>query len=428
MAESTGGYLRRSIDDLLDAIQPQLPAVAIEGPRAVGKTRTALERAATVHRLDNPIEIELAKSDPKRLLSGDAPILIDEWQRFPEVWDFVRRAVDDGAKPGTFILTGSATPSKAPTHSGAGRIVSFKMRPMTLAERGAKTTVSLSALLAGGQPEIVGSSELVLNDYVDEILGSGFPGIRALAEPARQAQLDSYLDHVVDHDLPNEAGIRVRNPAALRRWLAAYAAAISTTTSLEKIRDAANAGSSDKPTHVTSLGYRDALEKIWLLDAVPAWAPSLNHLRRLASSPKHQLADPALAARALGLEASALLENKIAGPTIPRDGSYLGALFESLATLSVRVFADLASATTGHLRVHTGEREVDLIVARPDGKIVAIEVKLAQVPEEEDVRHLRWLQDRVGDQLLDRVVITTGSSAYRRADGVAVVPLALLGP
>lgn len=428
MDDPSSKYRRRAVDDLLDALQPTLPAIAIEGPRAVGKTTTALQRAATVHRLDDPATLELARSEPSRLISGETPILLDEWQRHPETWDVVRRAVDAGAAPGSFILTGSATPADSPTHTGAGRITTVRMRPMTLTERGLNPTVSLSALLGDPRPAIAGTTPLTLTDYVGEIVSSGFPGMRSLAARALRTQLDAYIARTLEHDIADEAGKTIRNSAALRRWVTAYAAAISSTTSLEKIRKAANPGGGPRPTHVTSLGYRDALAMIWLLDEVPAWSPSFNHLRRIASAPKHQLADPAIAARLLGLGSAALLTNKSDAPALPRDGSYLGALFESLATLSVRVFAESAEAVTGHLRTHAGEQEIDLIVQRNDGKVIAIEVKLTRAIEDRDAHTLHWLGERIGDRLLDKVILTTGPEAYRRTDGVAVVPLALLGP
>lgn len=421
-------YRTRVIDHVLDELQPHLAAIAIEGPKAVGKTRTALERSTTVHRLDDPAQFELARADPARLLRGPAPVLIDEWQRLPEVWDMVRRAVDDGAPAGTFLLTGSAIPAKSPMHSGAGRIASVRMRSMTLAERGFQPSVSLSDLLGGERPPVDGATSFELTDYVNEVLQSGFPALRHLPERALRTQLDAYLSRVVERDIPDEAGKTIRNPTSLRRWMAAYAAAVSTTTTYEKIRDAANPGSAQTPTKVTSQGYRDALARIWLLDEIPAWIPTSNHLRRLGSSPKHQLADPALAARLLGLTSPALLADEIGGPAIPRDGTYLGALFEALATLCVRTSADAAEASTGHLRTAAGEREIDLIVERADSRVVAIEVKLARTVYDDDVRHLHWLGKRIGDRLLDKVILTTGPEAYRRKDGVAVVPLALLGP
>ncbi|MGI8807890.1 MAG: DUF4143 domain-containing protein, partial [Acidimicrobiales bacterium] len=151
------------------------------------------------------------------------------------------------------------------------------------------------------------------------------------------------------------------------------------------------------------------------------------HLHRLVAAPKHHLADPALAARLVGVDAGALLRGE--GPTlIRRDGSFLGALFESLATLSVRVFAQAGEARVSHFRTKGGDREVDLIVARGDQRVVGIEVKLSETVGDQDVRHLVWLREKVGEDLADAVVVTTGRYAYRRPDGIGVVPLALLGP
>ncbi len=300
---------------------------------------------------------------------------------------------------------------------------------MALAERSdEEPTVSLRELLAGGRPQPRGRSQWKLEDYVEEILRGGLPGLRDLSGRPLRLQLDTYLSRIGDRELPAEFGQQVRNPAALRRWMTAYAAASSTTTTFEKIRDAATAGEA-KPARTTVEAYRNALERLWVLDPVPAWSPTRGHIRRLAQPPKHQLADPALAARLLGVDAGALLSGQDAGPPMPRDGTLLGALFESLVTLSVRVYAQAAEGErVSHLRTHSGEHEVDLIVERGDGRIVAIEVKLARVVEEGHLSQLKWLGERIGDDLIDAVAITTGEEAYRRADGIAVVPASLLGP
>lgn len=421
-------YRRRIVDDELDELIGGLPAIAIEGPKGVGKTRTALERAKTVHRLDDPAELAVAEADPARLLGGERPVLIDEWQRLPQVWDLVRRAVDDGAPAGSFLLTGSAFPDPLPTHSGAGRIVSVRMRPLTLNERLQTASVSLSGLLSGARAPVTGTTEVSLTDYTEEILASGLPGLRLLAGRARRRQLEGYVDRIVDRDIPDDAGAVIRNPAALRRWMAAYAAASSTTATFEKIRDAASAGDEHKLSKNAAQAYRDALTRVWALDEVPAWVPSGNRLRELGQAPKHQLADPALAAQLLGVQASTLLAGQSPGPVIARDGTLLGAFFESLATLSVRVYAARNDAKVGHLRTARGRQEVDLVVERPDGGIVAVEVKLSHTVSDRDVRHLVWLEQKLGDRALDRVVITTGPQAYRRRDGIAVIPAALLGP
>ena len=210
--------------------------------------------------------------------------------------------------------------------------------------------------------------------------------------------------------------------------MAAYAAASSTTASFETVRDAASAGQERKPNKTTTRSYRDALTRVWVLDEVSAWIPANNPLRQLGQAPKHQLADPALAAQLLGVQAATLLAGRSAGPEIPRNGTLLGALFESLATQSVRVYAAHSETKVRHLRTARGRQEVDLIVERADGGVLAIEIKLARSVDG-DVRHLNWLRGKLGDRMLDQVIVTTGPDAYRRKqDGIAVVPLALLGP
>ena len=427
MSKHQSSYRPRVVDEELEELAAALPAVAIVGPKGVGKTATARRRATTLHALDDPVQRSVALADPPRLLEAPPPILIDEWQYVPESWDLVRRAVDEGADPGRFLLTGSASPSGVETHSGAGRIVTVRMRPLSLSERGVdRPSVSLRKHLQGSRPSVQGHTETRLEGYVEEILGSGFPGIRHLTGRPLRAQLDGYLDRIIDRDFL-ELGHQVRNPAALRRWMTAYAAASSSTASFETIRDAATGGEGDKPAKTTVQPYRDVLERLWILEPVPAWAPTRNHIRRLSSPPKHQLADPALAARLLGADADALLSAEPRNLSVPRGGSLLGALFESLVTLSVRTYAQASEAQVFHLRTARGEHEVDLIVERGDGRVLAIEVKLARDVTEEDGRHLRWLADRIGDSLLDAMIVTTGQHAYRRPDGIAVVPAALLG-
>lgn len=421
-------YLRRIVDDELDALLPGLAAVSLDGPKGVGKTETATRRARTIFALDDVAQRELLQADPDRLVRASKPVLVDEWQRFPAVWDLIRRGVDRDSSPGQYLLTGSATPAEdAPRHSGAGRIVQVRMRPLSLPERGlCIATVSLRALLSGDRSPVDGDSSLTLPDYVDEILASGFPGIRGLPERARRAQLDGYLARIVDRDFPAQ-GHRARRPASLRAWLTAYAAATATTSSYNTILNAATPGEGDKPAKTTVISYRDVLTQLWLLDPIPGWSPSRSALTRLQQAPKHHLADPALAARLLGATRDSLLAGDHS-PVLPRDGTLLGALFESLVALTIRASAQNAEATTWHLRTGNGDHEVDFILERDDHKVVAIEVKLAGTVSDKDTVHLSWLADRLGPDLLDSVMVTTGQHAYRRTDGIAVVPLALLGP
>lgn len=421
-------YTRRIVDDELDELSQSLAAIALEGAKGVGKTATATQRAETVHALDDPAQREVAAADPARLVRGAPPVLVDEWQYVPESWDVVRRAVDAGAPAGSFLLAGSSASRTPGTHSGAARIVSVRMRPLTLAERGVGTpSVSLATLLTGDRPALGGQTDVRLETYAEEILASGFPGLRGLPGRALRAQLDGYIARVVDRDF-EEMGREVRNPVVLRRWMRAYAVASSTTATWERVRDAATGGQGDKPAKTTTIPYRDVLERLWILDPVPAWLPTRNIAARLSAPPKHQLADPALAARLLGVDAGALLDAMPLDIAVPRAGSLLGALFESLVTLDVRVYTQAAEATVKHLRTVNGDHEVDLIVERGDGRVVAIEVKLTRSVMDDDVRHLHWLATRLGPDLLDAIIVTTGEEAYRRTDGIGVVPAALLGP
>lgn len=426
-AFSGGDYVRRIVDDELDALLPQLSAVLLDGPKGVGKTSTALGRANSIWRLDDPAQLAVLEADPSIVVGDPPPVLIDEWQRLPALWDVVKRAVDGGAAPGAFLLTGSAA-SFGTTHSGAGRIVGTRMRPLTLPERGVDApTVSLADLLAGERPPVDGATRLTLRQYTEEIVRSGLPGMRHLEGRALRAQLDGYIDRILERDVP-EAGHEVRRPATLRAWLTAYAAAVGEAVSYEKIRDAATAGHGNKPAKTTTLPYIDVLTTLRILDPVGGWVPSSNRLSRLTRSPKHHLADPALAVRLLGLDEAGLLEGRAGAVEIPRDGVLLGGLFESLAILTLRVFAQHNEAKVFHLRTYGGEHEVDAIVETGAGGVLAVEVKLAATIDDADVKHLHWLERQIGDRVLDKVVLCTGPRAYRRQDGVAVVPLGLLGP
>jgi len=419
-------YIRRVIDTEIDELFGELPALLLDGAKGVGKTETALQRARTIRRLDDAGQAAIALADPSSAIAGTPPVLLDEWQRVPLIWDAVRRAVDEDRSGARFLLTGSAPFRETSVHSGAGRIASLRMRPMTLPERGVTSpTVSLGSLLTEPDASIEGASGLALLDYVDEILASGFPGLQGLAPRPRRAQLSAYVDHIVERDV-EEAGFRTRRPATLRRWLQAYASATSTITSFEKIRLAA-AGTSDQvPARSTTIPFVEVLTALRILEPLEAWDASGSKLRHLTRSPKHHLVDPALSAQILNLGKESLVTGK--GPDGAPSGSpFLGALFESLATMSIRVFAQAREATVFYLRTASGSHEVDLVVVGPDDHVAAFEIRLGQVIEDEVVRHLKWLQGQMGSRLTNTAVISSGTDAYRRPDGVAVIPLALLG-
>lgn len=414
-------YLPRTIDHELDELLPILPAIAIDGAKGVGKTDTC-SRRGTLFSLDDAAQRARVASDP-RFITTDGTVVIDEWQHLPEVWNAVRHAVDDGATPGRYLMTGSATPAPGgSTHTGAARIASLRMRPLGLHERAlVSPTVSLRTLLSGSHPAIEGVSPLTLEDYAREIVATGFPGIRPfMRSPHAHARLvDSYVARIFDRELP-EAGINVRRPESLRRWLSAYAAACATTARDSEIARAAAAGEANPPSRITISAYREHLTRLWLLDPLDGWSPSRNPFTRLQVAPKHFLADPGLETHLQGLDMDRLLD--------PRFAVAAGHAFESLAVLTVRVLAQACGARVGHLRTGRGDHEVDLMVEDRAGRIVAIEMKLAAHPRPSDTRHLDWLATKVDPRdLVERVVLTTGADAYRLENGTAVVPLALLG-
>lgn len=423
-------YLTRTIERELTDLVSESEVVLIEGAKAVGKTSTAARLCETAFRLTRTDQRNLVANDPSVIFTASPPVLLDEWQRVPETWDVIRDAVDEGLA-GSIVLTGSANPWSAATnasslHSGAGRILTLRMRPLSLAERAScpSPTISLSDLVLGDRPPLTGKGSLTISDYAEEILRSGFPAIAVRSDSSRTKHLSAYSRMAVDREMP-ELGRAVRNPTAVMRWLRAYAAATATTTSFEKIRDAANSGQANRQARSTSIPYRDALERIFLLDPLPGWQPGESSIARVGSGPKHHLVDPALAANLLGATRASLVSGE---SPVAAGGNLFGRLFESLATLCVRVYAEATGASIGHFRTHRGEREIDLIIERPDGRVLAIEVKLGRDAQDEDVKHLQWLESKLGDRLLDSVVITSGAHAYRRKDGVGIIPLELLGP
>jgi uncharacterized protein len=424
LSGSIDTYRPRVVDDELDALFPHLPAILLDGPKGVGKTATAIRRCATVRRLDQEAEARIVRADPTVIAADPTPLLVDEWQRVPGTFDQVRRLVDADSAGGRFLLTGSAPTTQ--THSGAGRITTMRMRPMTLPERGVLTpTVSMADLLNGSR-SLHGRSALGLHGYVDELVAGGFPGMRGLTMRALNRQLDSYLERIVDHDLA-EAGLVVRRPATVMAWLRAYAAATGSSASWEKVRDAATSGVADKPAKTTTISYVELLTSLRILDPIDAWMPSHNHLQTLTQQPKHYLADPALAVRLVRRGATQLLQGDDPQTVVPRDGGFLGAAFEGLVALSVRVFAQANDAQVGHVRTEGGRHEVDFVVESEHG-VLALEAKLTSAVDDDDVKHLRWLRDRLGDECIDAAVVHTGPEAYRRPDGIGVIPLALLGP
>jgi hypothetical protein len=419
-------YKPRLVDGALRDGLSAMGGCAIEGPRACGKTATARQMAADEILLDVDREARaLAQVDPRLLLNSRerTPLLIDEWQLEPELWNAVRREIDDRGKKGQFILTGSASlPRDDARHAGSGRIAQIAMRPMTLFEQGwSSGALSLGALLAGTQVLESAHSELALLDYVHRIVIGGWPELLDATVDEARYFLESYISTLVHHDISEVSEAR-RDPRKVRRFLLAYAQLSAHPVPLSTvIARAADTNAEDpSPGRLAAAAYGDALRRMWIIDDVEAWNVSLRSKARLGKTEKRHLVDPSLAASLMGCGPKRLLG----------DLSTLGFLFESLVTRDVRVYANANRASVYHYREHEGHLEVDLIVERlEDGSWIGIEVKLGSNQIDEAAASLLKVSEtRLGKPASALLVVTATDYAYRRQDGVYVVPLGLLGP
>lgn len=413
-------YLPRIADAALQAELSAMGAVLIEGVKGCGKTQTARQRAASEVLLDSdPAAIALAGLDPRLLLDGATPRLLDEWQRVPRLWDIVRRAVDDRRQRGQFILTGSATPDDtAPRHSGAGRFGILRMRTMTLVEQQATTpTVSLSELMNGGVVEPT-RSPVEVRDYLHHIAVGGWPALVGGTEHDADRFLEGYLDVIIDHDIDEVSGAE-RNPRMVRRFLQAYAQMVSQPATLAAIiRRARDDQDTEGPSRYAAEPYLEALRRMMVVDELPAWDPSVRSSKRLTTTPKRHLGDPSLAAALLGMSPTRMLS----------DLETTGFLFESLVAHDLRIYAGVARAFIYHYREAERRLEVDYVLETRDGDWMGIEVKLGQAEIDKAADSLHRLADRVNRKPRALVVVTGTPLAYTREDGVHVVPLGVIGP
>ena len=420
-------YIPRLLDPLLKEYLTYVPAFVIDGIKATGKTSSAERFASTTYRLDVAGTRELLGASPEVYLNAEAPVLLDEWQRMPEIWDSVRRAVDADNRPGRFVLTGSAFKKGAAIHSGAGRIIRVRMRPLSLAERlPGERWISLGGLLSERAKSVEGSTAVGIQTYLSEIMRSGFPGLRRLNEKGAALYIDSYLENLVNKEYDDQ-GFVVRKPQVLRNWLRAYAAATGSTAAYQAILDAATPDEKDKPAKKTTLAYRDILDNLWITDRVEPWLPLNSLFKYLGKSAKHYLADPALAARLLGITTDGLMDD---GQTLtlgPQQKSIAGRLFESLVALSLHTYAQVSGAQLSHFRTNNGDHEVDFIVEK-GRHLLAIEVKLGALASSKQVIHLNWFEKTFTGYEVTKILVTTGDTAYTRQDGTHVIPAALLGP
>ena len=415
-------YRPRIIDRMIAQRLQAAPTVVIEGVRGSGKTEAARQQARSEVLFDVDSHARaLAEIDPAAVIGGPEPRLLDEWQQAPAIWNHVRRASDEGRRPGRFILTGSAVPSDDATrHSGAGRISRIRLRPMTLFETGDSSgAVGLGSLLSSGGAA-GRSRDAGLSDLTEALCRGGWPANLGSGIVAAQQYVRDYLDEVQRADVVQPGG-RGPDPAGMRRLLRSLAR--NTATEASQATLAADAGG-ERPLHRDTVrSYLDALERVFVVEDQPAWSARLRSRSRLRRASKRHLVDPSLAAAALR-----------AGPhRLQRDLELLGLLFESLVVRDLRVYAGACDGEVFHYRDNTG-LEVDAVVETAGGDWLAVEAKLGgERAIEAAARNLVKLRSRVdtaavGEPAKLIVITAVGGYGYDRPDGVAVVPITALGP
>lgn len=415
-------YRKRVADEELALCLQAAGAVLIEGPRACGKTAAARNLAASEVLLDiDRTAQEMAEVDPGLILEGANPRLIDEWQTNTLVWNHVRHAVDDRRATGQFILTGSSIPADGITrHSGAGRIIRLRLRPMSLFELGQSNgRISLKTLL-GGIPARSASLDLSVRELSELLCVGGWPGHIGKAPDISMRVNRSYVEDICRVDLRKVDGVQ-REPTRILRFLRSLARNVSTCASLATIaRDVA--GSDQLPmTGHTARSYLTALEGILVVEDQPPWAVHLRSRSRLQQTPKRQFVDPSIATAALE-----------AGPEhLLNDFELFGLLFESMVIRDLRIYAQAMEARVCHYRDDTG-LEVDAIIDAGPSRWAAFEIKLGIGRIDEAASSLLKFADRVDTSRCGKPaalgIIVESGYGYRRPDGIDVIPIGALGP
>ncbi len=414
-------YLPRIADAELSELLGAAGAVLVEGPKASGKTATAMQAAHSEVLLDvDDNARRLVGADPEALLMGDTPRLIDEWQIEPAIWNHVRRAVDRSAAPGRFILTGSAVPADEITrHTGAGRFARLHMRPMSLFESGHSTgEISLRRLL-DGREQRAERSELPVRTVAELVCAGGWPANIGKALPQTLRANRAYLDEIRRTDVSTVSG-GTRDPVKVGRLLRSLARNIATPVAMSKLT--IEAGDPSAPLKAdTAAGYLDALHRLMVVENQPAWSPHLRSRTTLREAPVRHFVDPSLAVAAL----------RATPERLTADLEFLGLLFESMVIRDLRVYAQAADAQVFHYREKEG-LEVDAIVEAADGRWAAFEIKLGERWVDDGARNLRRLARRLENSDHERpsalaVIVPAGYGTAGTAD-VGVIPVGALGP
>ena len=418
-------YRPRMIDDKINDYLSTFGGICIEGPKWCGKTWTAAQHSKSEILIGDPEgnfqNRNLAQLSPSLVLEGDTPRLIDEWQEVPQLWDATRHLIDQRAAKGQFILTGSATQNhKGILHSGAGRIAKLRMRPMSLYESGDSSgKISLEALCRNDFTSAL-TGEVDLKHLIELIMRGGWPG--SLDLPLKRASLlpIEYLNAIIDDDVYRLDGIK-RDTSKIRLLLHSLARNESTTVSNKTLQNDIKAIDDEDIDSNTVLAYLDIFKRLFLTDNIMPFGTKIRSKIRVKQSEKRHFADPSLACALLKATPEKLLH----------DLETLGFMFEALCERDLRIYADTFGGTLYHYQDYSGQ-EIDAVVELEDGNWCAFEIKLgANQIDEAAAKLLKLRQEILEDKkgkspLVLCIICGMSNAAYRREDGVYVVPITAL--
>lgn len=414
-------YIERIIEkDLIDKMTAS-GAVLIKGPKSCGKTVTAKQYAKSVLEMDRDKQVPvIMATNPRLLLIGDTPRLIDEWQEQPEIWNFIRHEVDDRKTKGQFILTGSANPNDdVKLHSGAGRFTVVQMDTMTWQELGYSTgLVKVSELLQGTLSDFFAEG-VSLDFIIDKMLIGGWPTLLNQSQKNAKQLNSGYIDLLCEVDMSRVTGVK-RDPRKVRSLLRSIARNTATLVDNKTLEQDVKTSDRNELSRNTIAEYLDALTRLMILYEQPAFNPHIRSSASLRKAPKRHLCDTSLATAVLGLDEEALM----------RDLNYTGFLFESLATHELNVYAKANDAHVFHYLDSYG-LEVDAIVQKRNGDYAAFEIKLGVGYIEAAAENLKKFTNNIDTAKMElpkslNIITGTGMS-YRRPDGINVISLASLG-
>ncbi len=420
-------YKPRVVDSQINEYLEIFGAVCIEGPKWCGKTWSSAFHSKSEFYISDPAgnfqNRRLAELSPTIVLQGERPRLIDEWQEVPPLWDAVRFEVDKTPGKGQFILTGSATPKhKGILHSGAGRIARIKMRPMSLYESGHSSgVVSLKELCSGKCPAVF-TGEVNLNDLIDYIIRGGWPNNQDLPIEKAAVLPKQYIEAILSDDIERIDGIK-RNKHKMELLLRSLARNESTTATNKRLKDDIKEIDNEDIVVETVADYLDVLSRLFIIDNQKPYVPGIRSSVRVKQAEKRHLADPSLACALLNATPQMLIN----------DLNTLGFLFESLCERDLRIYAQSFGAELYHYQDYLN-KEIDSVIALPDGQWCGIEIKLGANQIDEAAEHLlkirKFIQEEKDGKLPKMLCVLCGLStaSYQRPDGVFVVPLTALSP